>query len=745
MDAPSGPDRHLPLQTTSFVGRRHDIDAITQLIEGHRLVTITGSGGVGKTRTVIEVAAQLPASRWDRIEFVDLSPLTDGTSIVSAFAPHLESPNSEDNGAIEALVSFLGASRTLLILDTCEHLLADVSTVVTTLLASCERVCFLMTSRERLALYGEVIYRLPSLDVPSQRVTGIDQARQWAAVDLFIQRATMFDHGLALTDADCDDVIAICNQLEGIPLAIELASARVSALGVRGLRNRLEKGLLATGARNLPLRQQTMHATILWSYGLLNDLERRMLQRLSIFVNGFTLAAAETVCSADGIETDAVAELLASLFDKSLVNKSPEAGSRYRLLDSVRSFAGARLAEANQSEMLARRHAEWLAFLGDRIDARRLIASPWKLRSETVPELANARVALEWALGSGSNEEALLAGRIVGGLRTAWLTTGRRTECRGWAGRTFERLDERQHPQIAAKVLSALIESTSGAEMRAFVDRAIPVFERIGDRSGLAFLHCHLAYTHRRNNRLDDAEAATKRAGDLFSGFESTWIAPYATFLFDRSQLHMSQGRFELARDDIAKGLEIESSIGDDYTLRWQLLRAELDFVTGNREGAVAAAESAIAPAPPRAGEFHSELPQAYCALALLRVACGDLEGGYGAAREVVRLATSSDRLATTDSLDDNLSDVGLVFALVAASRAKWHLAANMLGAVDSARGLEGQLHDAAHGPRAENVVRGLLLNSLQDRLGRDELEAGWLEGHKRSLESLIAQASETT
>ena len=744
-DGPTVPDRHLPLQPTSFVGRRHDIDAITQLIEGHRLVTITGSGGVGKTRAVIEVAAHLPADRWDRIEFVDLSRLTDGTSIVRAFAPHLESANSERSGAIEALVSALGTSRTLIVLDTCEHLLGDVSTLVTTLLASCKRVSFLMTSRERLAIYGEVIYRLPSLEVPSQSVTGIEQARRSAAVDLFIQRATMFDHTLAFTDADSEDIIAICSQLEGIPLAIELVSARVSALGVRGLRTRLEKCLFTmTGARNLPLRQQTMLATILWSYGLLNDMQRTLLQRLSIFVSGFTIASAESVCSADGIEPDAVGELLASLFDKSLVNLSSDDAKRHRLLDSVRSFAAAKLAEANQTETLARRHAEWLADFADRIDAQRLLVTPSKLRSETVPELDNARAALEWTLASGSNEAALLAGRIVGGLRTGWLTSGRRAECRRWADRTIERLDDMQHPQVVAKVLLALIQSTSGAEMHAFVSRAIAVLERIDDRSGLALLHCHLAYTYRSCDRLDEAEAATRRAASLFSGYEAIWLAPYATFLADRSRLHMAQGRFQMAHDDIEKGMELGASMGDDDSLRWQLLRAELDFVIGNRADAVAAAESALARALPRAKELHSELERAYCVLALLRSADGDLEGGYLAACEAMRLVTSSDRLLKTDCLGVYVSEVGLVFALVAASQWKSHLAANLLGAVDSARGLEGRLQDQARGLGIDSVVRNRLLNALRDRLGRDELEAAWREGRRRPLESLIAQVSET-
>jgi predicted ATPase/transcriptional regulator with XRE-family HTH domain len=738
---PATPERQLPLQSTSFLGRAREVAAISELVGAHRLVTITGPGGIGKSRTAIEVANQLPIDRWDRIHFVDLSSHSDGTFIANAIATAIDPAVSDRNVAIDGIVSALRDSRTLIILDTCEHLLAEVSVVVVALLAACENVTFMATSRERLAIYGEAIYRLPPLEGPSRTAGGANAPRESPAVELFIARATTVDHALTFSDADEEHIVAICDRLDGIPLAIELASARVSALGLRALRTRIERGLVMTsGPRNLPLRQQTMLATMSWSYGLLNDVERLLLQRLSVFVGGFTLAAAESVCSRDGIETDAVADVLASLFEKSLVGVSPGALHRYRLLDSVRSFAAAKLAETNQSAALARRHAQWLAEFGDGIDERRVAMTEAALRSETLPELENARVALEWALDSGPDEGVLLAGRIVGGLRTLWLTSGRRAECKGWASRVIERLDEERHPQVAAKVLKALIQSTHGATMHGFIDRAIPVFERIGDRSGLALLQCHVAYRCQRSDRFEEGDAAIRRAGELLSGYEKMWPAPYSTYLLQRSRLNMLQGRFDLVRADIKKGIQINTALGDDDLARWHFLAAELDCVIGNPEAAVAAAESMLAQAL-RRRELHSGLTQAYNLLALLRAVAGDLEGAHDAAREVLRLAGTSERVTDILLVDISVSDVVLVFALGAASESNARPAANMLGAADAARGRAAWMTDAG-GHSVDRMVRRRLVAALLHQLSDAELQQAWHEGSKASLEQLAVQAS---
>jgi predicted ATPase len=331
-----------------------------------------------------------------------------------------------------------------------------------------------------------------------------------------MERAASFDSSLTFTDSDAATITSICRRLDGIPLAMELAAARVSTLGLSALRNRLADGfVLAGGARNLPARQQTMLATILWSYNLLTDKERMLLDRLSVFSGGFTLAAAEGVCSGDGLTPTEIPDILSSLCDKSLVTvQHSEDVVRYRLLDAVRAFAGQQLEAAQQREALLSRHARWLADFGDWIDTNRVAMTQRKLRLVADPELDNARAAISWSLDSdGSPDSALLAARILGGLRTIWLTSGRREECRRVAERTLAIVGEEKHPEVAARLLRALIQSSAGDEMQAFTKRAIPVFERIGDIIGIALLHSHLAFALNRRGLVAEAEGHIARHG----------------------------------------------------------------------------------------------------------------------------------------------------------------------------------------------------------------------------------------
>ena len=319
----AAPKRTLPRRFTSFIEREDDVEAITALLERSRLVTITGSGGVGKTRIAVELAERLPAGRWDAIQFADLSELTDGNLVVTAIAPDLERSVAGSAPTLDALISVLEATRTLIVLDTCEHHIADVAQIVSKVLSACEHVSFLATSRERLGVYGEAVYRLPSLPLPDVVPATLDSARRYAGVELFLQRLAAIDNSFVIADDSIASIVDICRQLDGIPLAIELAAARVPSLGLRGLAGMLRQGRDPTqGERDLPARQQTMFATIAWSYNLLSDQERLFFQRLAPFAGGFTLAAAESVCASDGVEASSIAILLASLVEKSLVKRA---------------------------------------------------------------------------------------------------------------------------------------------------------------------------------------------------------------------------------------------------------------------------------------------------------------------------------------------------------------------------------------------------------------------------------------
>ena len=228
-------NRVLPLQPTSLVGRTQDLAAVSALLEQSRLVTIAGSGGVGKTRAALAVASSLPTARFGNIRFVDLAPLTDGAFVGRAIASSLSASLGDAATTLDNLVASLRSSRVLFVLDNCEHLIGDVALVVSTIVRSCEYVSFLATSRERLAIDGEAVYRLPSLEAPAQFPTTIERARNYPALDLFIQRATALDRTIAFTDSAAEGIGEICRRLDGIPLAIELAAARVSTLGIDAL------------------------------------------------------------------------------------------------------------------------------------------------------------------------------------------------------------------------------------------------------------------------------------------------------------------------------------------------------------------------------------------------------------------------------------------------------------------------------------------------------------------------------
>ena len=624
----------LPLQTTSFVGRGLELAGIAALLEEHRLVTVTGSGGVGKTRVVIEVAARLPNARRDDLRFVDLAPLSDGRFVAGTVAASLGIATADSVTAVDELIAVLGSRQMLIILDNCEHLIADVALLVSAVLRSCPNVSFLATSRERLAISGEAVYRLPSLEVPDRRPPSIEQARRYTAIELFVQRATMTDHSIAFDDAGVDSLIAVSKKLDGIPLAIELVAARVSALGLETLRARLDQGLTITsGGRNLPARQQTMFATIGWSYDLLDDRERTVLQRLSIFVGGFTLGAAEVVCEGEGVESSAVADILSSLVDKSLIGVAHSEGhGRYSILDSVKSFAYGRLAASGQTETLSHRHAAWLATFADWIDSTRVGKTEQWLRAQTAPELENARAALAWAFQGVSREKALCAGRIVGGLRTVWLTSGRRAECERWAEAALTELDEERYPQVAARLLRALVQATKDDKVFEWGQQAASVFERIGDRVGSALLHAHLGFLYRRRGRLDEAETEFFRASEIFADLPR--LMPYAILLQGRWEMHYVRGRYDQAVSDVAEGTAIVNSLGDTDAYTWRLFNAELDFAMGKRDKAIRDAEAVLNRVLLNPAAHQREIYNAYRLLALFRLGVGDIDAGIEFARE---------------------------------------------------------------------------------------------------------------
>ena len=399
---------NLPRMLTSFVGRDAEVAEITALVENNPLVTLVGSGGVGKTRTSLQVAANMLDGSGDGVWFVELAPLSSGDYIPSTVAQALGIKLEQEGDPVENLAIALKSKQMLLIFDNCEHLVEAAARVVGEILHRCPKIKVLASSRQGLGLRGEETYRMPSLEVPLEEAAGhlvAGEAMRSAAVALFVERALSADKKFKLTDESAPIVVDICRRLDGIPLAIELAASRVKMLSPRQLRDRLDERfrVLTGGNRDELPRQQTLRAMIDWSHDLLDDRERILFRRLGIFVNGFSLEGAVAAGSGEDLDELDVFDVLASLVDKSLVLAETDGDSlRYRLLESTRAYALEKLSDAGERDAIAGRH---LTYLRDRF------VELWKQTERTartgdmtralVADLDDVRAALDGALVRG--------------------------------------------------------------------------------------------------------------------------------------------------------------------------------------------------------------------------------------------------------------------------------------------------------------------------------------------------------
>ena len=400
---------NLPNLRMPFVGREDDLRAVAGLLREGRLVTVVGAGGAGKTRLAVEIAARL-ASRFEGgVHLCDLSPQTDPDLVEAAISEAFGVRDSVAADRTAEVAKLLREKPALLVLDSCEHLMSGVAAAVDTLLALSPALRVLATSREPLNVEGSSLWRLGSLQIPAAD-GDLETIRRSEAVVLFEGRARLVQPGFTVNDSNAAAVADICSQLEGLPLAIELAAAQAGSLSPTAISTRLtESPLLTGGADRRSSRHRTLDATVDWSYRLLDEEARALLRRLSVFANGFTIDAARAVSDAP----DAVA-LLSSLVDKSLIIWDPDA-SRYRMLESIRAFVRARLEEAGEVDAAAARHLAWCASLADSLKTHSRGRDQYEAYDLFDRELDNFRVALVWAASHSSPDATRLAGAVQAG------------------------------------------------------------------------------------------------------------------------------------------------------------------------------------------------------------------------------------------------------------------------------------------------------------------------------------------
>ncbi|HXM05832.1 MAG TPA: hypothetical protein VN936_00145, partial [Candidatus Acidoferrum sp.] len=393
-------------------------------MRAHRMVTLTGAGGVGKTQTALHVASSIVGSNDVKAYFVALAPITRPEQVVATIASTLGVQEAPDRPLLETVIACIRKEPLLIVLDNCEHVIGEAAIVADALLTGCPALRVLATSRESLQAAGEYSYGLPALRVPSAAAAGhitADDASAFGSIVLFCDRGNAVDQRFTLSDENARTIAEICRRLDGIPLAIELAAARLSQLSVESIARRLDDRfqILTRGSRNALPRQQTMRATIEWSYNLLSEHEQRVFERFSIFAGGSTIDMAMRVCGEDDGSGDDVFEALTSLVAKSLLTADSEGyDTRYVLLESFRQYAAAKLAERADADSVALRHAHAYYDLAHRTDPDPF-ASANALSSERIEqERDNWRAALHWTLIE--RRDILLGQRIAAETCSIW-------------------------------------------------------------------------------------------------------------------------------------------------------------------------------------------------------------------------------------------------------------------------------------------------------------------------------------
>ena len=728
---PPGASKHnLPDPRTSFVGREQEILELKRELSMTRLLTFTGVGGSGKTRLALEVARDLVGAYADGVWLVELAPLSEERLVPQAVARAMRVREQPGRPLIDTLVEALHKKATLLVLDNCEHLTDSVAHLADTLLDSCAHLRLLSTSRETLEVEGEAVWRVSSLSLPdTDRLPVAAELMGYDAVRLFVERTRLRLSAFEVTPHNATAVAEVCTKLEGIPLAIELAAARMDVLTAEQIAQRLDRALgLLTGGRAADRRHRTLRATLDWSLELLSEPERKLFCRLSVFAGGWTLEAAEAVGAGDGIEEVAVVELFLMLVDKSLVvSEAEEGGFRYGMLEPVRQYAQEKLEESGEARATKRAHAEYFLALAEEAEPNLWESGDRAWFDRLEKEHDNMRAALFWTLG---HEEAELALRVGGALRWFWSTRGYYGEGRRWLERALSE-GGRTSAVARAKALDGVGWLASEQHD---IDRAETAAEeglKLCDEAGIGGV-----ILADFKNLLGEAawlRGDYERAAKLFEeGLmlhrEARSTRGVAWGLCSLAAVSGDRGDYERAKVLYEEGIALARKIGGARMLADLLIALGAEYLLeGDLERATALNEEAAELYRKRGS--RGNLKYALDTLGWAALLQGDHQRAkalYG--ENLVLCWELGDKLVASESLE------GL--ACSAASGGEARRAARLFGTAQALREAVGYRQK----PR-ERSMREPYLAAARSRLTEAEWEAVFAEGQAKSFEEAVEDA----
>jgi predicted ATPase len=517
-------NHNLPAELTSFIGREKEIEEIKKLIASNRIVTLTGSGGAGKTRLGLQVGTECLNQFSNGVWLAELAPVTDPTLVPQTLLSIFNLREDSHRSVLEVLIEYLRAKTLLLILDNCEHLIEACAQISEDLLHACPKLKILASSREALGIAGEVAYRVPSLNTPNPTdLPPLDKLEKVDSIRLFIERAATAKPGFALTNDNASFVAQICYRLDGIPLALELAASRAKVLSPEQIASRLDDRfrLLTGGSRTALPRQQTLRAMIDWSYSLLSEEEKTLFRKLAVFVGGWTLEAAESVCGEARSGVD-VLDLLTRLVDKSLVFTEESTDEiRYHRLETIRQYSREKFFETDEVEAVRDRHLDYFVQFAELVDENLKGRHQLTWQSRMSAEQDNLRAALEW--GVSKNPDSALS--IAGAANLFWTAGGYSAEGFRWTQKALRQVEKIALPEgltmekrlvARARALRGLtrlyLSLGDNANAKRAAEESVALYRQSQDRRGLAFALVVLAYPLEFLGERVEAEAALQES-----------------------------------------------------------------------------------------------------------------------------------------------------------------------------------------------------------------------------------------